>query len=60
MFPHGRLYDLTPNEVLDGIIPDKDRFRKELVEARKTELNKTIESNAVKQSNPTPETKIMI
>ena len=32
--PHGKLYGLTPNEVLDGAMPKKDGFRYEIKAAR--------------------------
>ena len=43
--PHGRLYGLTPNEVLNGIIPVKDNYQQDMIEARKNRLeqNRLIE-----------------
>ena len=43
--PHGRLYGLTPNEVLDGIVPDKKRFQQDMIKARlrRLEQNRLIE-----------------
>ena len=36
--PYGRLYGLTPNEVLDGNTPAKDNNQRELIKARKNKL----------------------
>ena len=36
--PHGRLYGLTPNEVLNGNEPAKDNYQKDIAEARKKRL----------------------
>ena len=43
--PHGRLYGFTPNEVLNGIIPVKDNYQQDMIEARKNRLeqNRLIE-----------------
>jgi hypothetical protein len=43
--PHGRLYGLNPNEVLNGIIPVKDNYQQDMIEARKNRLeqNRLIE-----------------
>ena len=43
--PHGRLYGLTPNEVLNGNIPVKDNYQQDMIEARKNRLeqNRLIE-----------------
>ena len=36
--PHGRLYGLTPNEVLNGNEPAKDNYQSDIAEARKKRL----------------------
>lgn len=36
--PHGRLYGLTPNEVLNGNEPAKDNYQNDIAEARKKRL----------------------
>ena len=36
--PHGRLYGLTPNEVLNGNILVKDNYQNDIAEARKKRL----------------------
>jgi hypothetical protein len=36
--PHGRLYGLTPNEVLNGNEPAKDNYQNDIAEARKMRL----------------------
>ena len=36
--PHGRLYGLTPNEVLNGNIPVKDNYQQDMIKARKNRL----------------------
>jgi transposase InsO family protein len=36
--PHGRLYGLTPNEVLNGNDPAKDNWQNDIAEARKKRL----------------------
>ncbi|MBE9541021.1 MAG: transposase [Proteobacteria bacterium] len=36
--PHDRLYGLTPNEVLNGIIPVKDNYQQDMIEARKNRI----------------------
>ena len=36
--PHGKLYGLTPNEVLNGNIPVKDNFKQDMIKARKNRL----------------------
>ena len=43
--PHGRLYGLTPNEVLNGNVPVKDKYQQDMIEARKNRLkqNRLIE-----------------
>ena len=43
--PHGRLYGLTPNEVLNGNIPVKDNYQLDMIKARKNRLeqNRLIE-----------------
>ena len=43
--PHGRLYGLTPNEVLNGNIPVKDNYQQDMIKARKNRLkqNRLIE-----------------
>ena len=43
--PHGKLYGLTPNEVLNGIIPVKDNYQQDMIKARKNRLkqNRLIE-----------------
>ncbi len=43
--PHGRLYGLTPNEVLNGNVPVKDNYQQDMIEARKNRLeqNRLIE-----------------
>ena len=43
--PHGRLYGLTPIEVLNGIVPVKDNYQQDMVKARKKRLlqNQSIE-----------------
>ena len=43
--PHGRLYGLTPNEVLNGNEPAKDNYQNDIAEARKKRLlqNQSIE-----------------
>ena len=43
--PHGRLYGLTPNEVLNGTIPVKDNYQQDMIKARKNRLkqNRLIE-----------------
>jgi hypothetical protein len=43
--PHGRLNGLTPNEVLNGIIPVKDNYQQDMIKARKNRLkqNRLIE-----------------
>ena len=33
--PHGKLYGLTPNEVLNGNIPVKDNFKQDMIKARR-------------------------
>ena len=40
--PHGRLYGHTPNEVLDGIIPDKKRFQQDMIKARLRRLEQNL------------------
>jgi hypothetical protein len=43
--PHGRLFGLTPNEVLNGSEPAKDNYQNDIAEARKKRLlqNQSIE-----------------
>lgn len=43
--PHGKLYGLTPAEVLNGQKPNKETFRKDIAKARKNRLiqNQSIE-----------------
>jgi hypothetical protein len=43
--PHGRLYGLTPNEVLNGNIPVKDNYQQDMIKARTNRLkhNRLIE-----------------
>lgn len=43
--PHGRLYGLTPNETLKGYVPNKDRYKNDIQNARKNRilLNQSIE-----------------
>jgi len=43
--PHGKLYGLTPNEVLNGNYPAKDNYQNDIAEARKKRLlqNRLIE-----------------
>ena len=43
--PHGRLYGLTPIEVLNGTTPVKDNYQQDMIEARKNRLeqNRLIE-----------------
>jgi putative transposase len=43
--PRGRLYGLTPNEVLNGNIPVKDNYQQDMIKARKNRLeqNRLIE-----------------
>ena len=43
--PHGRLYGLTPNEVLNGNIPVKANLQQDMIKARKNRLkqNRLIE-----------------
>jgi hypothetical protein len=43
--PHGRLYGLTPNEVLNGNIPVKNNYQQDMIKARKNRLkqNRLIE-----------------
>jgi hypothetical protein len=36
--PHGKLYGLTPNEVLNGNDPSKDNYQNDIAEARKKRL----------------------
>ena len=36
--PHGKLYGLTPNEVLNGNEPAKDNYQNDIAEARKKRL----------------------
>ncbi len=36
--PHGSLYGLTPNEVLNGNEPAKDNYQNDIAEARKKRL----------------------
>ena len=36
--PHGRLYGLTPYEVLNGNVPVKDKYQQDMIEARKNRL----------------------
>ena len=35
--PHGRLYGLTPNEVLNGNVPVKDNYQQDMIKAGKIE-----------------------
>ena len=37
--PHGRLYGLTPIEVLNGIVPVKDKCQQDMIKARKNRVN---------------------
>ena len=39
--PHGRLYGLTPIEVLNGNVPVKDNYKNDIAEARKKRLLQT-------------------
>jgi len=36
--PHGKLYVLTPNDVLNGNVPVKDNYQNDIAEARKKRL----------------------
>ena len=36
--PHGRLYGLTPYEVLNRNVPAKDKYQQDMIEARKNRL----------------------
>jgi len=42
---HGRLYGLTPNEVLNGNIPVKNNYQQDMIKTRKNRLkqNRLIE-----------------
>ena len=42
---HGRIYGLTPNEILNGNIPFKDNYQQDMIRARKNrfEQNRLIE-----------------
>jgi hypothetical protein len=43
--PHGRLHYLTPFEVLNGEIPDRDRFKKEFEQAKVLRMEKNRKTN---------------
>jgi len=36
--PHGKLYGFTPTEILNGIDPDKAKYKNDIAKARKTRL----------------------
>ena len=36
--PHGRLYGLTPNEILNGNIPVKDNYQQDMIKAKQNRL----------------------
>ncbi len=40
--PHGRLYGLTPFEVLQGEVPNRDQFKEQKEQARKERLEQNM------------------
>lgn len=47
--PHGQLYGLTPNEVLQGDIPTKNNYRQDIIQSRKNRITQNQQASCCEE-----------